>query len=130
MANLPGEVKQALLIELYESAKNGASPLTLAQAITARIVSAAASIKSGSFITQHSGNGFSTTQEAPGWGGLNPSEMAAFGAELRKLHTDCVTALTAELGATPDDDAIFEEMLFQLEPIRAMQNDYSGAGYA
>lgn len=125
MANFGGELKQALLIALYESAVNSASPLTLQQTITNQVISAASAVSSGTFVTDHSANGHSTSRQAAGWSGLNPSEVASFAAELRNLYTICRDALIEEGTDAPTDAQIFDEMVFQLSPVRSMRNDHS-----
>lgn len=126
MANIGGAVKQALLIALWESVKD--FPTTLEQDITNYIVTAAAAISSGTFITASSGNGYSMSQIA-GIGGLSPTEIAAFGSELRQLRIDCNAALIAAGNASPTDEQVVEEMIFQLGPVTSMQCDHTQGGY-
>lgn len=120
MARFNGDFKQGHLIALYRRAKAAAVPLL--EAIEAHITEKFVFVDGGYNITSTSGAGHSTSFFVPigNSPGLTPQTLMEFGAELRRVYTECNASLTA-----PDDAAIFEEMLLRFQPVRRMRDDFS-----
>lgn len=130
-AVLQSELKAAFLLDLYEQAKKDG--FTLSDAIRDAIRASVQRVKTGAFITAHTGGGHSTAQAILNAGGMSPSELVVLFMEYRTMYDRVVADLAAQTPSVSpaSDDQIFTEMMDRYrDPVKSTMNSFLTLRYS
>lgn len=110
MAQLQAQLKRAILDELWGPVPE-ASALTLEDVIRAFKSARWDSIKTGSFVVNTSGGGYSVSFHVPElFRQLGPDQFFMLGQEFLDIRTDAIATLTAAAADT-SDESVFATMM-------------------
>ena len=100
----------------------GKGTSTLAAALSAEFTTRSAVTAGGRFITGVSGNASSVSYATPSANGVNTNDAASIAMDLIDLYN----LVYAALGGSPNDTAIYTEMMFRLDtPVADVENDFT-----
>lgn len=106
---LAADFKYAWLGKIYRAT----SPATFLGRLEAQADDAVTALSASGSIKSTSGNNKSVEFFGPGDTGLSSTELGTLTGEMLRLYSMSRTAL----GGSPTDEAIYNEMLFRLDPV-------------
>lgn len=131
MAQLQAQLKRGILDELWESAPDSAG--SLLDVIRSFKSARWDSIKTGTFVVNTSGGGYSVSFHVPEmFRQLGPDQFFMLGMEFVDIYNDAVSTLASNGNSSPSDDDIFAGMMAddRMQTVRGVMGDTTMLRYA
>lgn len=121
-------LKRGLLRAVLEESK--ASGRTLLEQIEIECSARVGDVRNGQVLASSAVNGHAISFSIPGSGAASPGDIAAFWGEMLDLHDLVKARLIAAGTAAPTEDQIHAEMVYALQPVTSILNDFTALRYA